>query len=43
MGPGSTSLFVAGTLLQSTHLPLTLGFLASSRIREAKTGLSSLA
>lgn len=34
---------IAGTLFQSTHLPLTLWFLAIYLISEAKTGLSSLA
>ena len=34
---------IAGTLFQSTHLPLTLCFLAIYLISEAKTGLSSLA
>ena len=37
-----TSLIV-GTLFQSTHLPLTLWFLAIYPISQAKTGLSSLA
>jgi len=34
---------IAGTLFQSTHLPLTLWFLAIYLISQAKTGLSSLA
>ncbi len=34
---------IAGTLFQSTHLPLTLRFLEISLISEVKTGLSSLA
>jgi hypothetical protein len=34
---------IAGTLFQSTHLPLTLWFLAIYLISQAKTGLSALA
>jgi hypothetical protein len=34
---------IAGTLFQSTHLPLTVWFLAIYLISEAKTGISSLA
>ena len=34
---------IAGTLFQSTHLPLTLWFLAIYLVSEAKTGLSALA
>ncbi len=34
---------IAGTLFQSTKLPLTLGFLAIYFISQAKTGLSALA
>ena len=34
---------IAGTLFQSTHLKLTLWFLAIYLISEAKTGLSALA
>ena len=34
---------IAGTLFQSTHLPLTVWFLAIYLIGEAKTGISSLA
>ena len=34
---------IAGTLFQSTHLPLTVWFLAIYLISEAKTGISALA
>ena len=34
---------IAGLLFQSTHLPLTVGFLAIYLVSEAKTGLSALA
>ena len=34
---------IAGTLFQSTHLPLTIWFLAIYLISQAKTGLSALA
>jgi len=34
---------IAGTLFQSTHLPLTVWFLAIYLISQAKTGLSALA
>ena len=34
---------IAGTLFQSTHLPLTVWFLAIYLISQAKTGLTSLA
>ena len=33
---------ISGTLFQSTHLPLTLWFLAIDLISQAKTGLSPL-
>jgi hypothetical protein len=39
----SQTSLIAGTLFQSTHLPLSIWFLAIYLISQAKTGLSSLA